>query len=358
MHHSLIRKVILTLLTAACLTSCSHQDLGRTTKTRTVDLPGGKPVIDTGGVSEQQRKDLVEHFQKAPHLKRTDYRMGTGDILEVTIPSLDAPNKSTRVSLEIREDGTINLPLAGKLSCTGMTTEECRTAIREAYDGKFLKNPDVSVKVTEHNSVAIIVIGAVESPGRYTLTQNRSTLFEMLARADGLAEGHGDSIFVTRKPPAEPTTAETPTEEKPRLIEVDLTDLMNTSNLDANIIVLADDIITVPPQTERFVYVLGYVNRPGSFTLKEDQDIDTTRILAMAGGLTATARGENSYIIRETENGQLVEPIDLKDISLGKAAPVYMRAGDTLVVGSSFLARLSEFIKSSVSAGFSVAPVP
>ena len=112
------------------------------------------------------------------------------------------------------------------------------------------------------------------------------------------------------------------------------------------------------PQTERFVYVLGYVNRPGSFTLKEDQDIDTTRILAMAGGLTATARGENSYIIRETENGQLVEPIDLKDISLGKAAPVYMRAGDTLVVGSSFLARLSEFIKPSVSAGFSVAPVP
>ena len=34
-------------------------------------------------------------------------------------------------------------------------------------------------------------------------------------------------IFVIRKPPAEPTTAETPTEEKPRLIEVDLTDLVD-----------------------------------------------------------------------------------------------------------------------------------
>ena len=351
-------KALLTCLIVGILSGCSHQDLGRTTKTRTVDLPAGKPVIDTGSVNEQQRKDLVKHFRRAPHLKRTDYRMGTGDILEVTIPSLDTPNTSTRVSLEIREDGTINLPLAGKLTCSGMTTEQCRSAIKKAYDGKFLKNPDVSVKVTGFNSVAIIVTGAVESPGRYTLTQNRSTLFEMLARANGLAEGHGDSIFVIRKPPADPATSKVPEEEKPRLIEVDLTDLMNTSNLDANIVVLGDDIITVPPKTERFVYVLGYVNRPGSFTLKEDQDIDTTRILAMAGGLTATARGENSYIIRETENGQLVEPIDLKDISLGKAPPVFMRSGDTLVVGSSFMARLSEFIKPSVSAGFSVAPVP
>ncbi len=350
-----VHNAVFCALVITTLAGCSRQDLGRTRTKRSVDLPQGIPSANPDRVSNVDRDILIRRFQSVPHLQHDDYRIGPGDTLEISIPALERPDKNSIVRLKLTDNGTINLPLAGKLQCAGLTTDQCRIAIKSAYSKKFLKNPDVAVTVSEYNSVSVIVTGAVEDPDRYVLKQNRTTLFELLARANGLADNHGSRVYVIRKSAAQ---AGTPSEAAPQLISIKLSDLMNTSDLKSNIVILNNDIITVPPKTQQYIYVLGYVNRPGSFNLQDDQVVDTTRAMALAGGLTASARGENSYIVRETDRGQSVEPCNLKDISLGKTAPVYMKPGDTLVVGSSFLARLAEFIKPSVSAGLNIAPTP
>jgi len=43
--------------------------------------------------------------------------------------------------------------------------------------------------------------------------------------------------------------------------------------------------------------------------------------------------------------------VDLTKIARGVRPPLYMEPGDTLVVGSSTIAKLSEFIRPSVGAG-------
>ena len=50
--------------------------------------------------------------------------------------------------------------------------------------------------------------------------------------------------------------------------------------------------------------------------------------------------------------------VDLTRMARGKTQAETMQPGDTLVVGSSFVARLSEFVRPSVSAGMSYSPVP
>jgi len=81
--------------------------------------------------------------------------------------------------------------------------------------------------------------------------------------------------------------------------------------------------------------------------------------VAMAGGLTPTARAEHSYVVREITDREkpLVVKVDLTKIARGVRPPLYLRPGDTLVVGSDVIARMSEFIRPSAgaSAQYSVA---
>jgi protein involved in polysaccharide export with SLBB domain len=127
--------------------------------------------------------------------------------------------------------------------------------------------------------------------------------------------------------------------------------LVDEGNLLLNLPVGAGDVITVPPRAEQYIYVLGYVQRPGAYELGDGVRVDALRAIAMAQGLSAAARAENSVLIRETAEGQMVVSVDLTKIARNVRPPIYLEPGDTLIVGSSAVARLAEFVRPSVGAG-------
>ena len=139
---------------------------------------------------------------------------------------------------------------------------------------------------------------------------------------------------------------------------MDLKQLIDNGDLRMNLWVRKGDIITVLPRESRYISVLGYVNRPGTFDISGKGPIDALKAVAMAGGLTPTARAANSWVLRQTEKGQKMVPIDLTKLARGVKPKLPLQPGDTLVVGSSTMAKLSEFIKPSVSAGASFTPGP
>jgi protein involved in polysaccharide export with SLBB domain len=98
-------------------------------------------------------------------------------------------------------------------------------------------------------------------------------------------------------------------------VVIDLKHLVDDGNLLLNLEVRGGDIITVPPRSPDYVYVLGYVQRPGAYELKDGVRVDALRAVALAGGLSPAARAENSYLVRETAKGQLVVPVDLTKIA-------------------------------------------
>ena len=134
------------------------------------------------------------------------------------------------------------------------------------------------------------------------------------------------------------------------MVPVDLKQLIDNSDLQQNVDVRGGDIVAVKSVARSFVYVLGYVARPGAYEMRGSGDIDALRAVALAGGLLPSARAENSFVVRETTNGQSIISVNLVRVAHGSKPSLVMEPGDTLVVGSGFFARLSEFVRPSASA--------
>ncbi len=142
------------------------------------------------------------------------------------------------------------------------------------------------------------------------------------------------------------------------LITVDLEGLLDEGDVRLNLPIKGGDIVTVPPGRSRYVYVLGYVQRPGAFDLRGRKRVRALQAVAMAGGLSGAARAQNSFLVIDKPSGRQVVSIDLTKIARGQRPPVYMEPGHTLVIGSGVFARLAEFIRPSVTAGADLTPGP
>ena len=329
----------------ACV-GCSHLDL---------DVASDQPEWGESYVAAEKsparlRSERIARVLVAaraqPPREAQDYVVGASDVLQIGVFALEEPGTTTTLTCTVGHDGKIALPWVESVRVQGLTARQAAEAVRAAYDGKYLKNPQVTVTVTEHHSSVVIVTGAVNKPGVYPLEYNASTVLERLALAGGPTREAGDEVLLLRG--------------GDEVIPIDLTELIDAGNLALNLPVGDGDILTVPPQVKQYIYVLGYVRRPGVYRLENGTRVDALRAVAFGGGVTATARAQNSYVIRQVATGQETIPVDLRKIGRGEAPPFYMRSGDTLVVGTSGWARFSEFFRpgmgASVSASASVLP--
>ncbi|RKX31753.1 MAG: hypothetical protein DRP22_03325, partial [Verrucomicrobia bacterium] len=235
------------------------------------------------------------------------------------------------------------------------------------YGDGYLRNPQVAVNIKEYRSHAVVVTGAAAKPGVYFLRKEGTTLLEAIAMAGGLDGAAGDRVIVMRSQWQRTVSgsrlrdglSHAVLQSSGKILVVPLEDLLEAEGAAANVTVRPGDIVLIPPREERYVYVLGYVQRPGAYSLSGDEKVDAVRGVALAGGLLPTARAQNSFLVRVREDGrQEVVPVDLVRMARGKVPPVYLQPGDTLVVGSGMLARLSEFIRPSLGAGVSYTPMP
>jgi polysaccharide export outer membrane protein len=87
----------------------------------------------------------------------------------------------------------------------GLTTEEAAKLIEKRLSG-FLKDPCVSLFVTEYASQGASLLGEVAKPGVYPVLGEQH-LFDLISASGGLMEKAGHSITVThRSDPDHPVT--------------------------------------------------------------------------------------------------------------------------------------------------------
>jgi polysaccharide biosynthesis/export protein VpsN len=91
-----------------------------------------------------------------------EYRLGTGDRLQVTVFGHDDLSAK---DIEVGSGGRISLPLVGELPVVGHTTNEVETMIVSALSPNYLTNPVVSVDVIKYRD--FYIIGEVANPGHY-----------------------------------------------------------------------------------------------------------------------------------------------------------------------------------------------
>lgn len=123
-----------------------------------------------------------------------DYRIGIGDVLQVTVWKEE---DASVPSIQVRSDGRITLPLVRDVELKGLTLPEAEALISEKLT-RYVRTPDVTVLVREINSEKIYVFGAVRREGAYPL-RSQITVLQALAEAGGLTDyAKKKKIYVLR----------------------------------------------------------------------------------------------------------------------------------------------------------------
>jgi len=325
----------------------------------------------------QQVNDRIRLMSAAARLKPHDYVIGNGDLLDIEIFDVKELSRSVRVS----QTGSIGIPLVPvRLHVAGLTEFQAEQKIAEVLEANGLvTHAEVSISVRERKSKPITVVGAVGHAMVYQADRPVS-LLEILAEAGGVATDAGDTVIVNRpaldipsdstEPPAigpedsAPAAASTASlhagqtqgfasaqavapaasagapmpVDPPHLnntITINLNELMESGDATNNIILQAGDIVTVPHSG--IVYVLGSVGRPGGFVLANDRgQMTTLKVLALAGGLTRTAKADHAVIVRKDVQGQQHQvEVDLQKVMDRKAEDVQLQPSDILYVPNS-----------------------
>ena len=98
----------------------------------------------------------------------------------------------------VRSDGTVLLPVVGRLPAEGKSPDELAALLVERLDGIVI-NPKVTVSISETRELSVSVIGEVGTPGAYVVS-GADNLLAVLARAGGITEfARRDAIYVVRE---------------------------------------------------------------------------------------------------------------------------------------------------------------
>lgn len=106
-------------------------------------------------------------------------------------------------SFTIKEDGSIDYPILGKLQLAGLTREQAAEMIKTKLSDGYIVDPGVVIK---YNNFKVTVMGEVNSPGVFLLDNERVSILEALAMAGDLKiEGKRENIMLIRERGGEKT---------------------------------------------------------------------------------------------------------------------------------------------------------
>lgn len=97
----------------------------------------------------------------------------------------------------VDSEGYINFPVIGKLHVAGKTRSEVESLVLDKIRGAFKKAPIVNMRF---ENFKISVLGEVNSPGSFTIKNERVNIFEALALARDLTiHGKRDNVMLVRE---------------------------------------------------------------------------------------------------------------------------------------------------------------
>ena len=252
---------------------------------------------------------LVLMAQAAPAAITAPYRVGPGDVIEV---SVDGRPDLSRMPT-VQTTGSIWLPRAGDVDVRGLTTNEISARVAPLIVSADLAAPRVAVRVASYNSQFVWVTGAVNRPGRKPLRAG-TRLVDALLDAGGFVQGASGEVVVTRAAGFADGSREVrlkfggkdPSPEELQRLSQPL---------------LAGDRVAAVLQ--RWVGVSGAVERPGQYAFAES--LTLSGIVEQAGAL----RGARRVVLRRAGVDQ---EIDLGDVKSGRAPDITLQPGDEVLV--------------------------
>ena len=328
----------------------------------TSDPPPNTPPVDN--VQDTTRLDAL-YRARAQGDTVTDYPIGPGDIVQISVPPIDELRERT---VRVEPDGSISLPMLGTMQAGGLTEKQLRAELTDRLK-TYMYKPEIDVFVKEYRSRQVAVIGMVNNPGLVTLTGPNETVLDMMTRAGGLTATAADEIILMPAeqnkqqaigriaavsangadpaaalhngvPPSDASALREAAFKRgelsallrqnshPLVIGLKSTALTGGGTY-LNMPVRPGDVIVVPGGGD--VMVVGWVQNPGHFQV--GSGLTVLGAIGAAGGPMFAANSSEVHLIRTRRDGsKLVLRIDLDKIKNGQEADLPVRGNDVIDV--------------------------
>jgi polysaccharide biosynthesis/export protein len=239
-----------------------------------------------------------------------DYVIGEGDGLEVAVWGV----KELTFSVKVRPDGKITVPGLGDVSASSMTPKQLQTSLGEKLK-ELVKNPIVTVTVSNITNSKVYIFGGGVKAGVYDLIR-RSSLLQLLCSIGDVKTADLKKAYVMRAG---------------KKIKENFSPLFIDGEIKEDVEIETNDVIFLPPSTERNVFVVGAVNNPRAIEYREG--LTVLDAILEAGSFNKYAKENSTVIIRKDGDKELSLPVKAKDlITNGDLSQnIKLKAGDYII---------------------------
>jgi polysaccharide export outer membrane protein len=222
---------------------------------------------------------------------------------------------------KVNEQGSINYPLLGKILVSGRVAEDVAKEIESLLEKDYVRDAQVSVDTIGKGAIQISVLGEVRSPGKFAFeAQEQVDLQRAMLMAGGPTENSNLNTIEVKRRNGD-----------------DIESLIVSMPANKGFVLRKDDSVIVSPilavgTARPLVTILGQVARPGAMEMPASRDLDLLTAIAVAGGMTPTARGSKVTIRRE---GEPIMTYNVDRIQKGEIPSPILKGGDTVFVPES-----------------------
>ena len=332
---------------------------------------GPRPVPVTPDADSDSRRLSRIWNERVSEMGPVDYPIGSGDVIHISVTDLP---ELKDLEVRVTGRGMLLLPLIGRVTAGGLTEHELTQDIVARLQENVMRDPAVTLFVSEYRSRMVAVIGEVQEPGFYGITGPADTLLDMIAQGGGMTSDAAPYVqflpaaFARRTPvgvngedPQTPTdqgglppvSSAGPNVKNEGAILIDLVDFRSMGEqMFLNLPVRPGDVIVVPERGE--VFVEGAVERPGAYTVFPHMTV--AGAVASAGGPRFTASTATVRVIRASGAGNnFFYQADLRGVQRGEEFDIPIEPGDIVKVQYStpklIVATIYDFTKAVLGFG-------
>lgn len=250
-----------------------------------------------------------------------NYAITSGDRLKYQVLEEQSP----AVVLDIDPEGNVQFPpLMESVPVIGKTCYELAHELKTLLEVDFFYRATVVIEVNRSMQRGYATVyGQVRNQGRIQLPSGGFyTLTQAINQVGGFIEGADlENVTVVRKNLEDP--------EKEERININVDEVLNLGMVDNDIRIIPDDTIIVGKQEDiggRYS-VLGAVNRPGLYTI-QDEDLTVSNAILLAGGFTEVAKQTRVKLTRRIEGS---DESEVYYINVRRVQQDGMRSEDMLI---------------------------